>query len=155
MTHHYGSSLYLPVEDPVGSTPSVSSWSVASYLYPLMLTGAHLDGSTRNARYGEGFDYDGATPSYWLLEMSGVPHGLNADMLRYSGMTPKHFTGMLVASSNRWQASLSEGPSNDPFDPRSLWKLWDSFNVDTSIMYRDINDSPTSCLVNSRTLLLS
>lgn len=33
--------------------------------------------------YGEGFDYETASPSYWLLEMSGVPHGLNADMLRY------------------------------------------------------------------------
>ena len=37
--------------------------------------------------YGEGFDYDTATPDYWLVEMSGLVFGLTADMLRYSGMT--------------------------------------------------------------------
>ena len=34
--------------------------------------------------YGEGFDYETASPAYWLAEMSGIPHGLNADLLRYA-----------------------------------------------------------------------
>lgn len=86
--------------------------------------------------YGEGFDYDGATPDFWLVEISGIPFGLTSDMLRYAGMTPFHFRGMLFASSNRWQDSLgptSEPPS--PFDPRDIWALWNSFSIGSSTMY--------------------
>ena len=83
--------------------------------------------------YGEGFNYERASPDYWLLEMSGIPHGLNADLLRYSGMTPQHFKGMLVASANRWQSA--NDPTNDPFDPRSLWRLWDEFGIANATMY--------------------
>jgi hypothetical protein len=38
---------------------------------------------------GEGFNYEAATPEYWLVEISGLPFGLTSDMLRYSGMTPQ------------------------------------------------------------------
>lgn len=50
-------------------------------------------------------------------------------------MTPEHFKGMLVASSNRWQGALDSDPSSDPFDPRSLWRLWDSFGIDSAVMH--------------------
>ena len=36
--------------------------------------------------YGEGFDYDTPSADYWLVEMSGLPSGLSADMLRYTTM---------------------------------------------------------------------
>ena len=85
--------------------------------------------------YGEGFDYDHVSPSYWLAEMSGIPHGLNADLLRYAGQTPAHFKGMLVGSGNRWQESLSGPPDGNPFDPRNLWKLWDSFGIEHAVMF--------------------
>jgi hypothetical protein len=87
--------------------------------------------------YGEGFDYETASPSYWLLEMSGLPHGLAADLLRYSGMVPAHFKGMLVGSANRWQSAAASIPpsSADPFDPRSVWKLWDSFRIEQAVMH--------------------
>ena len=109
--------------DQGGFTPSPSSNYLE--LYPFI----------DSLWYGEGFDYDHVSASYWLLEMSGIPHGLNADMLRYAGMTPKHFTGMLVASGNRWQGSLSSPAATDPFDPRSLWKLWDDFRIEQAVMF--------------------
>eukprot|EP00927_Polykrikos_kofoidii_P061196 TRINITY_DN56063_c0_g1_i1.p1 TRINITY_DN56063_c0_g1~~TRINITY_DN56063_c0_g1_i1.p1 ORF type:complete len:1048 (-),score=123.99 TRINITY_DN56063_c0_g1_i1:122-3043(-) len=87
--------------------------------------------------YGEGFDYDGATPDHWLVEISGIPWGLNSDMLRYKGMTPFHFRGMLFGNANRWQDDLinSESTLENPFDPRSIWRLWDSFGISTATMY--------------------
>jgi len=86
--------------------------------------------------YGEGFDYDGASPDHWLVEISGLPFGLPSDMLRYSGMTPFHFRGMLFASANRWQDNLGmKAGSSDAFDPRAIWALWGSFNISDSRMY--------------------
>jgi len=85
--------------------------------------------------YGEGFDYDAATPDFWLVEMSGIPFGLNSDMLRYDGMTPFHFRGMLVASSNRWQDNLLTPGDTSTFDPRAVWAMWDSFDISSATMY--------------------
>eukprot|EP00747_Dinoflagellata_sp_TGD_P078072 gnl/TRDRNA2_/TRDRNA2_159884_c2_seq1.p1 gnl/TRDRNA2_/TRDRNA2_159884_c2~~gnl/TRDRNA2_/TRDRNA2_159884_c2_seq1.p1 ORF type:complete len:516 (-),score=82.86 gnl/TRDRNA2_/TRDRNA2_159884_c2_seq1:57-1496(-) len=86
--------------------------------------------------YGEGFDYDGATPDHWLVEISGIPFGLTSDMLRYTGMTPFHFRGALFASANRWQDNLGQfSGSSAPFDPRAIWNLWESFGISSSTMY--------------------
>ena len=79
--------------------------------------------------YGEGFDYDGSLPAYWLLEIGGVALGLNSDMLRYEGMTPKHFHGMLFGNANRWQCSLDGPVGGCPFDPRAVWRLWEDFGI--------------------------
>lgn len=81
---------------------------------------------------GEGFNYEASSASYWLLEISGVPHGLNSDLLRYSGMVPAHFKGMLFGNANRWQYGGS-GP--DPFDPRAIWALWHSFKIDQAKLF--------------------
>ena len=90
-------------------------------------------------RYGEGFNYEASSASYWLLEISGMPHGLNGDMLRYAGMTPQHFRGMLFGNANRWQCALNEpvgGTSKDcPFDPRSIWSLWKTFDISEATMH--------------------
>lgn len=89
--------------------------------------------------YGEGFDYDNASPDHWLVEISGLPFGLTSDMLRYHGDTPFHFRGMLFASADRWQSKSMPGDSGsgepDPFDPRGVWALWDSFGISDSTMH--------------------
>jgi len=85
--------------------------------------------------YGEGFNYEAASPAFWLTEMSGLPHGLLSDMLRYEGMTPQHFKGMLFASANRWQCGLDGPVGSCPFDPRDVWKLWDDFGIEQATMW--------------------
>jgi hypothetical protein len=84
--------------------------------------------------YGEGFDYDTPSADYWLAEISGVPSGLSAGMLRYPtmkhshGMTRYHYRGMLVGSAFRYTSPTS------PFNPRNLWALWDEFKIEESEM---------------------
>jgi hypothetical protein len=86
--------------------------------------------------YGEGFNYDAATPDYWLIEMSGLVFGLTADMLRYPGMTPEHFKGMLFGSSNRWQGGQDPNTvTTDPFVPVALWKLWKDFGISDASLF--------------------
>jgi hypothetical protein len=99
--------------------------------------------------YGEGFNYDEATPDYWLAEISGLMLGLPAEMLRYPGMTPMHFRGLAHASTNRWQprgysltftptkscpVEYAVSPGCDPFDPRDIWALQSSFGIADSEM---------------------
>lgn len=88
--------------------------------------------------YGEGFDYEHSSASYWLLEISGLPHGLTADLLRYDGMTPAHFKGMVFGSANRWQGPFFDGEGgadDNPFSPLAIWELWDSFGIGESVMH--------------------
>jgi len=97
--------------------------------------------------YGEGFNYEEATPDYWLAEISGLMLGLPSEMLRYKGMTPMHFRGLAHASTNRWQHSYTSwaaspdcpeefavSPSCDPFDPRDVWALQSAFGIVDSQM---------------------
>ena len=96
--------------------------------------------SSLGGRYGEGFNYDQASADYWLMEISGLALGLTSDMLRYPGMTPMHYRGLAHASTNRWQAiSHSAGFCNvstscDPFDPRDVWALCESFGIAEATM---------------------
>lgn len=89
--------------------------------------------------YGEGFDYDRSTAAYWLLEISGLPHGLSSDLLRYGGQIPAHFKGMTFGNANRWQGPFeSDGKAAadvSPFSPLALWGLWDSFGIAQSTMF--------------------
>jgi hypothetical protein len=97
--------------------------------------------------YGEGFDYDNATPDYWLAEISGLLLGLTGEMLRYPGMTPMHFRGLAHGMTNRWQHSyktwekstacveeFAVSPGCDPFDPRDIWALQREFGIERSKM---------------------
>ena len=87
-------------------------------------------------RYGEGFPYDTATSDYWLVEMSGLPFGLTAEMLRYPGETPYHFKGMLFGSSNRWQGGMDAGTVlTDPFVPVALWRLWREVGIERASLF--------------------
>lgn len=86
--------------------------------------------------YGEGFPYDTASPEYWLVEMSGLAFGLTSDMLRYPGMTPYHFKGMLFGESNRWQGGMDPSTvTTDPFSPVALWALWRNISIASAQLY--------------------
>ena len=66
--------------------------------------------------FGEGFDCDGTTPDYWLVEMSGIPFGLLGEMLERSNP----WRGMVFGATQRlpWSG-----------DPRNIWKVWDEFGM--------------------------
>lgn len=69
--------------------------------------------------FGEEFDYEKTSPSYWLTEMSGIPYGLMGEMLQHDG---NPWRGMLFGMTSR--LGWSKGS-----DPRPLWQLWDSFGI--------------------------
>ena len=50
---------------------------------------------------GEGFDYWGSTPEWWLLETSGLPFGVTGDMIR-EGTTGGNARGQGCPDPNRW-----------------------------------------------------
>ncbi|MET3651040.1 glycoside hydrolase domain-containing protein [Dyella japonica] len=74
--------------------------------------------------FGEEFDYEKTSPSYWLTELSGIPYGLMGEMLQNDG---NPWRGMLFGMTNR----LGWSPGSDP---RDLWKLWDSVGIEQSEM---------------------
>ncbi len=71
--------------------------------------------------YGEAFDYNEG-PDYWLIEMAGIPYGRMGEMLQNNG---NPWRGMLYGMSQRlpWSG-----------DPRSLWRLWDEFDIEAAEM---------------------
>ncbi len=74
--------------------------------------------------FGEEFDYEKTSPSYWLTEISGIPYGLMGEMLQNDG---NPWRGMLFGMTNR----LGWSPGSDP---RGLWKLWDEFGIEQAEM---------------------
>lgn len=74
--------------------------------------------------FGEEFDYEKTSPSYWLTEMSGIPYGLMGEMLQNDG---NPWRGMLFGMTSR--LGWSKGS-----DPRPLWQLWDSFGIEQADM---------------------
>jgi hypothetical protein len=74
--------------------------------------------------FGEEFDYEKTSPSYWLTEMSGIPYGLMGEMLQNDGNA---WRGMLFGMTSR--LGWSKGS-----DPRPLWQLWDSFGIEQADM---------------------
>lgn len=65
---------------------------------------------------GEGFDASKVAPDFWLVEMSGLPFGLMAEML--DGVNP--WRGLLFGETGRlpWSG-----------DPRGVWKVWDEYGI--------------------------
>ncbi|MGY3039006.1 hypothetical protein ACVWWQ_000593 [Rhodanobacter sp. TND4EL1] len=74
--------------------------------------------------FGEEFDYEKTSPSYWLTEISGIPYGLMGEMLQNDG---NPWRGMLFGMTSR--LGWSKGS-----DPRPLWKLWDGFGIEQADM---------------------
>ncbi|HEV2681750.1 MAG TPA: glycoside hydrolase domain-containing protein [Rhodanobacter sp.] len=74
--------------------------------------------------FGEEFDYEKTSPSYWLTELSGIPYGLMGEMLQHDG---NPWRGMLFGMTSR--LGWSKGS-----DPRPLWQLWDSFGIEQADM---------------------
>lgn len=71
---------------------------------------------------GEGYNYD-ESPDYYLTEISGIPYGLYSEMLNGCGNA---YRGMIYGMTSRlgWTGC----------DPSALWKLWDSFGIQSSRM---------------------
>jgi hypothetical protein len=77
--------------------------------------------------FGESFLYDKMPPENWLVETSGIPFGLMGDMLQGGG--------------NRWRGMVYGMTVRHPWttegvlcDPRPVWKIWDEFGIESSIM---------------------
>ena len=71
--------------------------------------------------FGEYFDYN-SKPDYWLVEISGIPFGLMGEMLQDGG--------------NPWRGLTMGMTARLPWsgDPSPIWKLWDSFGVQSSTL---------------------
>ena len=65
---------------------------------------------------GEGFNASEVSPDFWLVEMSGLPFGVMAEML--DGVHP--WRGLLFGETGRlpWAG-----------DPRELWRVWDEYGL--------------------------
>jgi hypothetical protein len=64
---------------------------------------------------GEGFDWS-AEPPYWLMETSGIAHGLSGDMLG-SG-TRSIFRGLVFGMTQR-----------DAVTSQAIWRFWDATRI--------------------------
>lgn len=69
--------------------------------------------------FGESFRYDRMTPEQWLVEASGIPFGLTADMLQDGG---NRWLGMQYGMTPRLRGNRDRAP-------RPVWKLWDEFGI--------------------------
>jgi hypothetical protein len=69
--------------------------------------------------FGEYFDYEAASPDFFLTEVSGIPFGLMGEMLEKGG---NPWRGMVYGMTNRL-------PWSDDADPRPLWRAWDDFGM--------------------------
>jgi hypothetical protein len=74
--------------------------------------------------FGESFDYNHMPPENWLVEASGIPFGLMGDMLQDGG---NPWRGMIYGMTARHPWSYAG-------DPRPVWKIWDEFGIDSSVM---------------------
>ncbi len=85
--------------------------------------------------FGESFQYDKMPSENWLVEVSGIPFGLMGDML-HGGGNP--WRGMVYGMTVRhpW---VTEGVT---CDPRSIWKVWDSFGIAEAKMVGYWEDHP-------------
>ena len=74
--------------------------------------------------FGEYFDYQKASPDFYLTEVSGIPFGLMGEMLQDGG---NPYRGLIYGMTNRM-------PWDEKADPRAIWKLWDNFGIKGSKM---------------------
>lgn len=77
--------------------------------------------------FGESFLYDKMDPANWIVESSGIPFGHTGDML-HAGGNP--WLGMQYGMTVRYPW-YTEGVT---CDPRSVWRIWDDFNIADSEM---------------------
>ncbi len=85
--------------------------------------------------FGEFFHYDNMSAENYLIESSGIPFGLSADML-WDGGNP--WLGMLFGMTCRYPY-YAENPIHDP---HFLWKAWDDFGIRESEMHGFWEEKP-------------
>ena len=71
--------------------------------------------------FGEGYDYRGSSPAYWMVEVSGIPFGLMGDMMHEGHV----WRGMLYGMYARPPGA----------NPIPLWQLWDAFGMRDAVMH--------------------
>ncbi|MGW1705095.1 glycoside hydrolase domain-containing protein [Streptomyces sp. NPDC002206] len=65
---------------------------------------------------GELFDYEGSDPTYWLVELSGIPFGLMGEMLEGGG--------------NPWRGLVFGMTARAPMtDVRPMWRVFDELRL--------------------------
>ncbi|RAV28174.1 hypothetical protein DN748_14860 [Sinomicrobium soli] len=73
--------------------------------------------------FGEYFDYEKASPAFYLTEVSGIPFGLMGEMLQDGG---NPWRGMVYGMTNRMPYQEKR--------PDAIWKVWDDFGMQGSDM---------------------
>ena len=85
--------------------------------------------------FGEYFDYN-RDENYWMTEVAGIPFGLMGEMLQDGGHP---WRGMLFGMTTRFYHE---------YDPRPIWKLFDTFGIAESRMLGYwLEDSPVKSTV--------
>ena len=99
--------------------------------------------------FGEGFDYQGTSADWWLLETSGLPYGLTGDMI--GACPPNRWLGMVFGASAlnlsdlvfsprlpRRHPGMAERLTDINFSPSGpnstegvveLWEFWATFGI--------------------------
>jgi hypothetical protein len=77
--------------------------------------------------FGESFNYQAMTPEQYLVECSGLPFGLEGEMLQLGG---NPWRGALYGMTNRF-GWITDGVA---CDPRPVWKISDAFGVQDAEM---------------------
>ena len=99
---------------------------------------------------GEGFDYWGSTPEWWLLETSGLPFGMTGDMIREGAVgangtrnrdicpDPNRWLGMVFGMAARLGfgtplgANVRSAPNVQEVVP--MWQFWNDYGLANSTM---------------------
>lgn len=76
-----------------------------------------------NLWLGEMFEYENASPAYYLVELSGIPFGLGSEQLGYEPEKNNLWRGMLFGMRARFS------PAQFP-----LFELWDAFGIQDAEM---------------------
>lgn len=71
---------------------------------------------------GESFEFSRTPPDYWLVELSGIPFGVMADLL-FCELPANPWRGALFGMTLR----VPNGSGVN--DPRPIWKCWDEFGI--------------------------
>lgn len=86
---------------------------------------------------GEGFEYGGESPDYWLIEISGLAFGTPSDLMcdrTYRGSAP--WRGMLYGSFTRaCTYDAADGFQYYLAKPSAIWQLADQLSLGTTTMF--------------------
>jgi hypothetical protein len=101
--------------------------------------------------FGESFRYN--SPSdYWLLEISGLPFGLSADMLGGDCRSPANCLSTAGPNPFRGMVFGMTGRYDEPTYASRLWHLWDEIGIEKMTMIGWFDADPAVHVSYNRTL---